>query len=316
MKADFSNIELRQQSRLTMRELCMWSGSFIIHALCAVLLSCLSYQVDETIAGLHTIDATMEQTIADHEVIDFQYSASLTHPESVAINSTQISSVELLESQQPFSAFSILPRQDLTTAAASSNLPSQPQPNENPELNSKETAPKQLLFQNRFFGKQVNGKKIVFLVDASASMSGKKFQRVLNEVKLSLRKLKKDQLFSIILYNETIAIFPSSNESRQLVEATSQVKTQAIRWLRGQRAEKLTDPVPALKHALAFQPDVVLFFSDGELPSNILQAALQHNQHKAVIHTLSFVKQNSRRLPVVLQTLAKQHGGEFQTVPF
>lgn len=169
-------------------------------------------------------------------------------------------------------------------------------------------------FKNSFFGAETTENKIVYLLDASSSMQGIRFRKAVSELQQSIKRLQVGQYFSVILYNEEVFVLfaPKSNDG--LVEVSVQTKSEALRWLKRQKPLKLTDPVPALTKALSLKPDVILFLSDGELPTGVLKTAKDHNDSQTIIHTISFASSSGKSNSRVLRNLAEQNNGMFRLV--
>lgn len=167
-------------------------------------------------------------------------------------------------------------------------------------------------FKNRFFGKEFDGESVVFVLDASSSMQGQPFRRAITELQASLKQMKSEQRYFVILYNEQVMRLFAPDATMDLVEATPSNRKRTIRWLRKQKPQALTDPAPALEMALKMQPSVVVLLTDGELPSGALLAARQYNRHRTTIHTLAF--QSNTRVNI-LRAIASENQGSFRVVP-
>lgn len=169
-------------------------------------------------------------------------------------------------------------------------------------------------FRTKFFGQEVAGKTVVFVLDISSSMKGRRHQRAVQELKKAIQQLKSEQKFSVVLYHEKVLQYTQSEQASGLIEASFDSKRRAVRWIKKQKPTGLTDPAPALEQALAWKPEVVVFFSDGELPSTILHIAKEHNHSRTIIHTLSFSNLQEQSAMRVLRTLASENGGQFHLV--
>ncbi|VAX38306.1 hypothetical protein MNBD_PLANCTO02-894 [hydrothermal vent metagenome] len=169
-------------------------------------------------------------------------------------------------------------------------------------------------YSTKFFGKEVSGKTIVFVLDISSSMKGRRHRRAIQELKQAIQKLKPEQEFSVVLYHEEVLQFTLLEKNTGLIEVSPDSKRRAIRWAKKQKPIGLTDPAPALERALSWKPEVIVLFSDGELPSTILQIAKEYNHSHTVIHTLSFSSPTENTAMKVLQMLASQNHGQFHLI--
>lgn len=161
----------------------------------------------------------------------------------------------------------------------------------------------------KFFGAEVEGDAVVFLVDASSSMTPARFRRAIVELESALRQLTPGQQFAVILFNdEVLPLFHPESEA-ELIEASPEIRRRASTWLRKQRPDALTNPLPALEAALALGPQSIVLLTDGELPATVLAPVRDANRAHPRIHVLSFDAEEGAR---VLKTLAAATGGTFR----
>ena len=162
-----------------------------------------------------------------------------------------------------------------------------------------------------FFGTEATGESVVFVVDMSGSMEGARFGRAQQELVRAIHKLHVTQQFSVIFFNTRAMplFFPRS--PRALSQATPSMKRSATRWIVERKPSLGTDPREALEMALAFQPEVIYFLTDGVFPEECRTICQEKNQSGTVIHTISFYSPEGAPL---LEAIARDHRGTFRMV--
>lgn len=118
----------------------------------------------------------------------------------------------------------------------------------------------------QFYGTQVYAKRVVFVIDRSKSMLSSlagvtRLDDAAKQLEAAVRGLPDDAWFEIIAYNDTNLPFAG-----QLVQATPQAKSDAVRFTYAQTADGKTDTFDALADALRVDQNIeaILFLSDGD----------------------------------------------------
>lgn len=106
-------------------------------------------------------------------------------------------------------------------------------------------------------------KNILFVVDRSGSMSGKKIEQAKSALKFVLNNLNKDDLFNVIAYDSEVESFQP-----ELQKYSDKTRKQAIGFVEGIFAGGSTNIDGALSTALAMlqdnkRPSYVVFLTDG-----------------------------------------------------
>lgn len=114
----------------------------------------------------------------------------------------------------------------------------------------------------KVFGVEGAGNKFVYVFDRSASMQGAPLAAAKSQLIKSLDAINEVQQFHIIFFNQRILSFDLTGGSRRIAFGTDRNKKSAARFIKSVTADGGTARFPALKHALAFQPDVIFFLSD------------------------------------------------------
>ncbi len=162
-----------------------------------------------------------------------------------------------------------------------------------------------------FFGVAANApgaRSIVYVVDRSGSMVDT-FDRVRAELKRSISALRRSQKFHVIFFN---AAQPLENPPMRPVNAIDAHKQQFFNFLDGVSPGGGTKPESAIRRALALEPDILYFLSDGVFDASLVQRLSEWNpQRHTRIYTIAYLDQTGRQL---LETIAREHGGEFKFV--
>lgn len=158
-------------------------------------------------------------------------------------------------------------------------------------------------------GRSARGaKRIVYVVDRSGSMLDT-FGHVRAELIRSISELRRSQKFHVIFFN---AGRPLENPPKRLVSAIKAQKEQLFRFLDTVYPEGSTDPAPAMRRALATDPDLVYFLTDGEFDSSLVAKLDQWNKDRTVkIFTIAYFDQSGAAL---LEEIARRNGGKFRFV--
>jgi Ca-activated chloride channel family protein len=156
-------------------------------------------------------------------------------------------------------------------------------------------------------------KSIVFVLDTSGSMEGKKIAQARNALKLFLQSLGSDDRFDVVPFATEPEPFFGAR-----VPATPEKIAEALRRVEGITAAGGTNIDGALAAALGgeLEPDgrvsIVVFLTDGEptvgetLPEKILAAVRERNARRARVFVLGVGTEVNTHL---LDTLASENGG-------
>ncbi len=166
-----------------------------------------------------------------------------------------------------------------------------------------------------FFGLSTSGRRIVFLVDASASMNhpyvGEGRTRI-GQMKIELAKsilgLTEEQQFFIIFFNEHPIPMPANT----MENAYPQNQQRYLNWVVSVEAAGLTDPRPALNMAMSLRPDVIYLLTDGTFPRDVQGDLNALRQSVVEVNTIAI---GDPRAEKSLKPLATRNGGRFTFVP-
>ena len=167
-----------------------------------------------------------------------------------------------------------------------------------------------------FFGNAIEGRRVVYVVDASRSMNhphpGRmktRFGRVKAELVRSIGAMTQEQEFFIVYFNDKAFPMPATT----LKLAVPSIKQKYLRWAVEARAFGMTDPEQALLVALKLNPDVIYFLTDGAFPPRVVDRVRHANDRPRVtIHTIGFGDDGGERL---LKEIAFQNWGTYRFIP-
>ncbi len=172
-----------------------------------------------------------------------------------------------------------------------------------------------------FMGAKDEGTKVVFVIDASGSMTVHNSMQVAKSALVSsLQALEANQQFLIIFYDEKPSVLNLREIHKpQLYAATEIHKTLARQKIAGIHPGTGTQHVPALEMALRLRPDVIFFLTDAQEPpihpAELEQLKLMNGQ-KTRIHSIEFGVGQEVSETVApnnfLRKLSRQNGGTYR----
>lgn len=172
-----------------------------------------------------------------------------------------------------------------------------------------------------FMGTEDEGSKVVFVIDASGSMTSNNSMQVAKSALVSsLQALAGDQQFLIIFYDDKPVVLHLRDAHKpQLYAATEIHKTLAKQKIAGIQPGTGTQHVPALEMALRLSPDVIFFLTDGQEPpiyEGELASLKRMNGRKTRIHSIEFgvgPEVSEASFPKnFLRKLSRQNGGTYR----
>lgn len=167
--------------------------------------------------------------------------------------------------------------------------------------------------QASFFGAKAYGTKFVYVIDASTSMDGYRWNRAVGELIKSINNLSDGTEFFVIAFHLTAIPIDESllAQKRFLVkDKTSSVKVR--KFVRSLKLGRGTLPALAMQFALQMEPDSIFLLSDGELMDNT-RFLLKNTNHTdtGVRIPISTVHLFSPSGMETLKAIAEENGGEF-----
>jgi hypothetical protein len=171
-------------------------------------------------------------------------------------------------------------------------------------------------------GKARGASRVVYVCDASGSMSGQRRALLVRELGKAVRELRPPQMFNVIFFrNEEPIIF-----TPQLTIATPSNKVKADEWMAEKyEARGKTLPIPAIETAFRQEPQLIYLLTDGIFDDAAgvekrVEDLLRLNGNKLKINTILFVSSadasSSETVAATesLKKIARSGGGEFRLV--
>lgn len=157
--------------------------------------------------------------------------------------------------------------------------------------------------------------RVVFLCDATGTMTGLKFDLLKQQLIKALPK-KPTTSFNIVFFGQdkTQAI-----DKSQLLPATPQNRKKAVEFLAKASTGGSTNPLPGLEQAFALKPEVIWLLSDGEFDNlvsyeEVMRTIEKLNKNNEVrVYTILFGDRDERA-EKTLKKIAADNGGTFRFV--
>ncbi|MGI9518820.1 MAG: hypothetical protein ACR2NP_17320 [Pirellulaceae bacterium] len=170
-----------------------------------------------------------------------------------------------------------------------------------------------------FFGISANAGNIVYIVDRSGSMQGKRWADASSELIKSIESLQPDQKFFVYLFSDACHPMPQLEGRNNLVSASKSNIDAVKLWLGRQFPNDSTMPLSSVRRALRMEPDMIFLLTDGQFydrtgPYLLRRAVLQQNvsdPDDVVINTIAFHCDVGLEM---LQEIARSYHGTFRSV--
>ena len=166
----------------------------------------------------------------------------------------------------------------------------------------------------RVFGVEGKGTKFVYVFDRSSSMEGAPLATAKQQLVQSLESLQSVHQFHIIFFNQQMRNFDLSDGGHRIAFATDRNKKLAARFVGGITADGGTDRFPAIRAAIAMNPDVIFFLTDADdsmLASELHEIAELNRRAGVVISTIEFGRGPAKQAKNFLTELAQTTGGQY-----
>lgn len=167
-----------------------------------------------------------------------------------------------------------------------------------------------------FFGAKAYGNRFVFIIDASTSMEGYRWNRAVGELLKCIGELADGAEFFIIAFHfEPVPIDLSRATTKTFLVKGNGSVVLCRKWLHSIILAPRTMPASSLELALDFEPDAIFLLSDGEIRDNSLALLRDMNQKDdkpiVPINTIHLFSNEGKE---TLETLARENGGSFTAV--
>jgi len=155
-----------------------------------------------------------------------------------------------------------------------------------------------------FYGAKTRGKRFVFVIDNSLSMTKGRFESALYELMYTIGKMGSDQEFYIFFFSDTAYPLFYPNSAKGPVKATNEAKQAVYQWLSTVHLVLRTDAKLAVQQALLMQPDGIYILTDGAFTDDTARFLLDKDGVE------KFVKSKSDRYyrPPTIHTVGMEIG--------
>lgn len=167
--------------------------------------------------------------------------------------------------------------------------------------------------QPTYYGIPIGAKRVVFVLDTSASMRGQPIEAAKDALIKTIGQLPEPVTFNVLMFDRRVY-----NWQPRLVPATNHAKSDAAGNIMNKGMDTATASNAALYAAFAQEPEVIYFLSDGEPtdadPRQIIQTISQLNRTRRVsIHAIGVITDRSdgAGLTRFMAPLASQNWGKF-----
>lgn len=138
----------------------------------------------------------------------------------------------------------------------------------------------------------VTGTSFVYVIDFSGSIIVA-VDELKRELRRSIGNLSGKQTFNVFVFysvgDHASDRLVTESFATGLQPATPETKRRFFSWIESKTPQGSTEPLQALKRALAIKPDAVFFFSDGYFDEKVVNEVAQSNRKVgAQIHSLVF----------------------------
>jgi hypothetical protein len=169
-----------------------------------------------------------------------------------------------------------------------------------------------------YYGIPIFAERLVFVLDVSGSMQGRRFQAAKRELVQAIDNLQAKAKFGIVVFNSTVGRWHDD-----LVPATAANKQEAIRFIENQNPQASTSTFNALEAALAYDIEAIYFLTDGAptsgkilAPADIIHTVIDGNRLRRIsIYTIGIAPGFSGSpTDQFLKSLAEENLGTYRRV--
>ena len=169
------------------------------------------------------------------------------------------------------------------------------------------------------FGVEAEGRRVVYLLDRSASMGeadGAALRAAKREMRSSLEALSDVQQFHLVSYNHRPRAFSPSGSTGRPAFASEAARKEAATFIESIRADGGTDHVAAIRAAMRLGPDLMLLVTDGDEADDIAEAefaSLERYVAPAKLVVIQFAAAGAAGSPRLME-LARRTGGDARSI--
>lgn len=165
----------------------------------------------------------------------------------------------------------------------------------------------------QFFGKKIEGRRIVFILDNSGSMQGGRLETVVAELLRCVDLLEDDQEFYVIFHSDMVYPLFYPDPVDRYIRPTDANKRLLARWLDTVELCLGDSVEEAIAVAQMIEPDTVFLLSDGRITGEKKMSYLLAGETRPFpIHTFAVGMGASIAGRRNLEAIAAANGGEFR----
>ena len=169
-----------------------------------------------------------------------------------------------------------------------------------------------------FFGAEIEGNRIVFLVDNSGGMQSGGLEALIAELLKSVAAMTPKQQFYVIFYSDAVYPLFYPEPATNFVRPTKRNREALQAWLDTVEVCLGNAIDQGLEAATSIDPDVVYFLTDGRVNTTRdgrkLRMFLESADRRFTIHTFGMGTGEAGEAAEQLQQIAAANGGTFKAV--
>ena len=164
----------------------------------------------------------------------------------------------------------------------------------------------------KFFGSEIEGRRIVFVLDNSGSMQGGRLETVNAELLRCIDSLRDDQEFYVIFHSDMVYPMLYPDPVARYLRPTEPNKRLLARWLDTVELCLGDSVEEAIAAAAMIEPDTVFLLSDGRIQGDKkIRYLLDGRSRNFPIHTFAVGMNSSVAGRRNLSQIADANGGKF-----
>jgi hypothetical protein len=160
------------------------------------------------------------------------------------------------------------------------------------------------------FGAARTVQSVVFVIDRSGSMQGRRLIAVKKELTAAVNNLRSTQTFEVMVYNDRVMRLARTHD-QHLVLGTRANCRRVLSAMKKVRASGGTAGALAIRTALRTNPELILFLTDGQFAIDIERDIIERNLAGTRIDTVVI---DDSGAGATLQKIASRTGGTFRSV--
>lgn len=167
--------------------------------------------------------------------------------------------------------------------------------------------------ESNYFGISTQGKEIIYVLDNSNSMTQGRFNAAAAELLKSVKNLREDQSYYVVLFSDTAYRLGHPNPAKGMLKPTEENIKELEYWLGTVELCLKTNAGDALIASLATKPDTIYLLTDGAFTDDTMKRLAEIKSANTRIHTIG-MSINKGKAKEDLEAIAMKFGGEFREV--